>query len=157
MLGRLWPRFALEACFLIGVAVVAGLLDLSVVQIFAVMAVAYLATVVLEWTASHVRRAPKAAAAEAPAVAPGVEVADGVVAVTVHPSKSAWEREPEPEAEPEPEVEPELELEPEPAPEPEPEVEREPELGAEPEPELELELEPEPELKWSGSQNRGGA
>ena len=62
MLGRLWPRFALEACFLIVVAVVAGLLDLSVVAIFAVMALAYAATVLLEWTASRVRSSPKSAA-----------------------------------------------------------------------------------------------
>ena len=44
MLGRLWPRFALEACFLVGVAVVAGLLHLATVAIVAVMLIAYLAT-----------------------------------------------------------------------------------------------------------------
>ena len=91
MLGRLWPRFALEACFLLIVALVAGLLDLSVVAIFAVMAVAYAVTVALEWTAARVRSSPKSAAQpEAPA--PALE-APGVVAVTVHPSESAWERE----------------------------------------------------------------
>ena len=62
MLGRLWPRLALEACFLIVVAIVAGLLDLSVVAIFAVIAVAYAATVLLEWTTSRVRSASKPAA-----------------------------------------------------------------------------------------------
>ena len=91
MLGRLWPRLALEACFLIVVAIVAGLLDLSVVAIFVVMAVAYAATVLLEWTTSRVRSAPKPAA-EPAAPAPALE-APGVVAVTVHPSESAWERE----------------------------------------------------------------
>ena len=50
MLGRLWPRLALEALFLIVVALVAGLLDLSVVAIFVVMAIAYVATVLPEWT-----------------------------------------------------------------------------------------------------------
>ena len=43
MLGRLWPRFALEACFLIGVAAVAWLLDLSTPAIVVAMAVAYAA------------------------------------------------------------------------------------------------------------------
>ena len=55
MLGRLWPRFALEACFLVAVAVVAGLLHLATSAIVAVMVVAYLATVVLEWTASRMK------------------------------------------------------------------------------------------------------
>ena len=53
MLGRLWPRFALEACFLIVVALVAGLLDLSFWAIVVVMAVAYAVTVALEWTVSQ--------------------------------------------------------------------------------------------------------
>ena len=114
MLGRLWPRFALEACFLIVVAVVAGLLDLSLVAIIVVMAVAYGATVALEWTAARVRSSPESAA-EPVAAAPALQ-ADGVVAVTVHPSESAWERE---QAEDEDEVqEPELTREPEPEPEP---------------------------------------
>ena len=60
MLGRLWPRLALEACFLIVVAIVAGLLDLSVVAIFAVIAVAFAATVLLEWTTFRVRSAAEA-------------------------------------------------------------------------------------------------
>ena len=42
MLGRLWPRFALEAFFLIAVALVAGLLNLSVAEVVVVMAAAYL-------------------------------------------------------------------------------------------------------------------
>ena len=54
MLGRLWPRFALEAVFLVAVAVGAGLLHLSTAAIVTVMLVAYLATVVVEWTASRV-------------------------------------------------------------------------------------------------------
>ena len=102
MLGRLWPRLALEACFLIVVAIVAGLLDLSVVAIFAVMAVAYAATVLLEWTTSRVRSASKPAA-EPAAPAPALE-APGVVAVTVHPSESAWEREEDEVEEAEPET-----------------------------------------------------
>jgi len=55
MLGRLWPRFALEACFLVGVVVVAGLLHLTTAAIVAVMVVAYLATVAVEWTAARAR------------------------------------------------------------------------------------------------------
>ena len=56
MFGRLWPRFALEAFFLIAVALVAGLLDLSVTEVIVVMAVAYGLTVAFELLAWRSRR-----------------------------------------------------------------------------------------------------
>ena len=56
MLGRLWPRFALEAFFLIAVALVAGLLNLSVAEVVVVMAVAYLLTVAFELFSWRARR-----------------------------------------------------------------------------------------------------
>ncbi|HWH06447.1 MAG TPA: hypothetical protein VNT23_08425, partial [Gaiellaceae bacterium] len=56
MLGRAWPRFALLALFLLAVAVVVGTLGLDIPQIVAVMLVAYLLTVVVEWAASRPRR-----------------------------------------------------------------------------------------------------
>ena len=66
MLGRVWPRFALEAFFLIAVALIAGLLNFSVAEVIVVMAVAYLLTVALElvsWRARRSRREPVAPAA----------------------------------------------------------------------------------------------
>jgi hypothetical protein len=72
VLGRLWPRFALEAFFLIGVALVAGLLNFSVAQVVAVMAVAYVLTVALELAAWRGRRTPATAAVETPAEEVGV-------------------------------------------------------------------------------------
>ena len=53
MQNRLWPRLALEACFLAGVAVVAGLLHLSTAAIVAVMFVAWLLTAAVEWAVSR--------------------------------------------------------------------------------------------------------
>src|SRR5687767_15216139 len=120
MLGRLWPRFALEACFLIGVAVVAGLLHLTTLAIVAVMLIAYLATVAVEWTASRAAR-PKAEARLAaepetvvePALEPALEpepaLAGGIVGVdTTDPlAVERWvvavAAEPESKTEPEPE------------------------------------------------------
>ena len=60
MLGRLWPRFALEAFFLVAVALVAGLLNLSVAEVIIVMAVAYLLTVVVELVSWRARRSGQA-------------------------------------------------------------------------------------------------
>lgn len=120
MLGRLWPRFVLEACFLIAVAVIAGLLRLSTPAIVAVMLISYLATVAVEWTASrgrdggHRRPAPaRAASVSAP------EPAGGIVTVRPAPplpeefADEAWlDALPD---RPEPEPEPDRESEPEPA------------------------------------------
>lgn len=53
MPGRLGPRFALEAVFLIALAVAMGLADLSSTAIIVVMAVAWLLVAVVEWLASR--------------------------------------------------------------------------------------------------------
>ncbi|HWG56624.1 MAG TPA: hypothetical protein VNT58_08920, partial [Gaiellaceae bacterium] len=81
MAGRVWRRFFLLALFLLAVAVVVGLLGLERDEIIAVMLVAYLVTVGVEWAASRPRSAadgaesratpaPAVAAAHAPAPAP---------------------------------------------------------------------------------------
>jgi len=75
VLGRLWPRFALEAFFLVAVALVAGLLTLSVTEVIVVMAVAYLLTVVLEFVSWRARRSGPAATAEPDA--PDADQGDG--------------------------------------------------------------------------------
>ena len=167
MLGRLWPRFALEALFLIAVALVAGLLDFSVTQVILVMAVAYLLTVALELGAWQSRRRSSPAAETAPPAEEVTVLEPAGAAVTVR----SGDRPPRPEEEetwvdplpaaaglqepePEPEPEPLPTAEPQP-PEPQPEVEHEPEPAAalpqltavpepEPEPEQEQEQEPEP-------------
>ena len=92
MLGRIWPRFALEAFFLIAVALIAGLLNLSVMGVVVVMAVAYLCTVVFEFVSWRARRSRPAVAAEAPIEQMTVhEPVGGVVAVR------AGDRPPRPE------------------------------------------------------------
>ena len=160
MLGRIWPRFALEAFFLLAVALIAGVLNLSVTGVVVVMAVAYLCTVLFEFVSWRARQSRPAVAAAAPIDEMTVhEPAGGVVAVR------AGDRPPRPRedetwldqfapAEPEPgaklvveEVEPEPEPEPEPEEEVDPEAEAEPTAEpqpAEPQPDVE-EPEPEPE------------
>ena len=173
MLGRLWPRFALEAFFLIAVALAAGLLNLSVAEVVVVMAAAYLLTVAFElfsWRARRSRRSPGAAAAVEEL--PVHEPPNAIVTVRAGdrpprpeedemwldqlavPDEDA-EPDPAPTAEPQPaEPQPDVAPEPEPVSEPEPEPEPEsisPQLvavaGPEPEPEREPEpvREPEPE------------
>ena len=151
MLGRLWPRFALEAFFLIAVALAAGLLDLSATQVIVVMAVAYASTVAFELGAWYVRRAAQARADaavvelfEPPAGSvvvragdrpPRPEEDEAWLGQLAEPEAPQPQPDPEPE-EPEPEEpEPEAEQEePEPEPQPEPEPEPEPQPEAEPEP-----------------------
>jgi hypothetical protein len=53
MPGRLGPRFALEAVFLIALAVAMGLADLSATAIIVVMAVAWFLVAIVEWLASR--------------------------------------------------------------------------------------------------------
>jgi hypothetical protein len=53
MPARLGPRFALEAVFLIALAVAMGLADLSATAIIAVMAVAWFLVAIVEWLASR--------------------------------------------------------------------------------------------------------
>jgi hypothetical protein len=152
VLGRVWPRFALEAFFLIAVALVAGLLDLSVTEVILVMAVAYGLTVAFELAAWRWRRRARPAVAK---TAPAETAAAEAVPV-VEPSGAAvvvraGDRPPRPEEDetwldqivaPEPEPAAELVEEPEPEPEPEPETEPEPE--PEPEPESLPTAEPQP-------------
>ena len=111
MFGRPWPRLALLASFLIAVALVAGLLDLSVTQIVLAMAAAYLLAVVVEWTASRQQRRPAEPAVAETAAAAAYEPLDDFVV-----TQPEWLADPE-EEEPEPEPEPEQE-EPEQKPQP---------------------------------------
>jgi len=164
VLGRLWPRFALEAFFLVAVALVAGLLNLSVTEVVVVMAIAYLLTVVFELVTWRARRAGGSDVAEAQ-VGDSVAVDEptsAIVAVRAgdrppRPEEDeAWLDQPAPATqepaaietaaevvEPEPELEPELEPAREQEPEPTPTAEPQP---AEPQPEVEeSEAEPEPE------------
>jgi outer membrane biosynthesis protein TonB len=143
MPGRFGPRFALEAVFLILLAVAAGLADLRPVVIVGIMAAAWALVALLEffseriafmrpfgtsyWRAEPAReeieQEPEAAVQAEPEPGPARE-----------PGPT---REPEPAGEPEParavepQPEPEPEPEPEPQPEPEPEPEPEPMLAAE--------------------------
>lgn len=164
MPGGLGVRFALEVAFLVAVAAVAALLDLSWIAIVAVMGVAWLAMTAVEWRSSRParERAPARPAAAPPAAPAPAPVGEGIVAV----KPERWRaEEPLPrtewvEGEPAaPVVEPEilararvLPREPEPVavvPEPEPEIETEPEPEMEPEPvalpQLAAVPEPEPE------------
>lgn len=146
--GRLGLRFALEALFLVLLAVAAGLADLRPLYIVLIMAVAWFLVALIEFTAERISRAPLSYLLPPPAepvedtgeppwpmpeertiVAPPEQVA--VV--------------PEPEPAPEPEPLPEPEPEPEPLPEPEPVAEKAPEPEPEPEPVAEEAPEPEPE------------
>ena len=150
--GRLGLRFALEALFLVLLAIGAGLADLRPALIVIVMAVAWVLVAVIEFTAERIAASPLSyllpQRAEAQEEAPErtawpMPEERTVVAPPVRPVQP----EPEAEAEPEPAPEPEVVPEPEPEPAPEPEVvpEPEPEPEAKPEPEPEIAVEPEPE------------
>ena len=119
--GRLGLRFALEALFLVLLAIGAGLADLRPAFIVLVMAVAWLLVAIVEYTAERISAAPLSyllpqrgdpPADEAEAAWPMPEERT-VVAPPERP-------EPEPEPEPEREPEPELPLDEEQEPEPEP-------------------------------------
>jgi hypothetical protein len=114
MWGRLGPRFAVEAAFLILLAVGLGLADEDWVVIVAVMAAGWALVSVIELVASRRPASPWAAERAAPAEVPVVaeEVPSGPVAVEA-PPPSAAEPEPEPVA---PEPEPGAHPLPEPAP-----------------------------------------
>jgi len=113
MPGRLGPRFAIEALFLIALAVGAAYADLASKWIVLVMAGGWLVVALLElsadriWAAAPPWRRPYYVPVSPPRAEP----------VAAPPSLDG-EREPgaEPEPEPAPEPEPEPELEPEPAP-----------------------------------------
>jgi hypothetical protein len=149
MPARMGPRFAIEALFLIALAVGVAYADLATKWIFVVMAGGWLVVALLELTADRIWAAapPWRRPYYVPASPPRAEP----VAATPPPAavEPEAEAEPEPAAELEPEPEPEPELEPaaehEVEPEPEPEAVTmiaprvEPSAGAPPEPEPEAE------------------
>src|SRR6266700_485358 len=107
MPARMGPRFAIEALFLIALAVGVAYADLATKWIFVVMAGGWLVVALLEltadriWAAAPPRAEPVAATPPPAAVEPEAEA------------------EPEPAAEPEPELEPAAEEEVEQEPQPE--------------------------------------
>ena len=125
--GRLGLRFALEALFLVLLAVGAGLADLRPGLIVLVMAVAWLLVAIVEFTAERISASPLTYLVPLRGEPPVEEAEPSwpmpeertVVAPPEHPEpKPEPEAEPEPEPEPEPQPEPELPLaadEPEPA------------------------------------------
>ncbi|HSS79638.1 MAG TPA: hypothetical protein VLK24_00440 [Gaiellaceae bacterium] len=109
--GRLGFRFALEALFLVLLAIGAGLANLSAGFIVLVMAIAWLLVAIVEYTAERISASPLSYLLPQ-RVEPPVDEAEAswpmpeertVVAPPEHP-------EPEPEPEPGPEPEPELPL-----------------------------------------------
>src|SRR5947207_6817214 len=110
MPGRLGPRFAIEALFLIALAVAAAYADLASKWIVVVMAGGWLVVALIELTADRIW------AAAPPWRRPYYVPASPPRAEPVAASRPAVE--PEPEAEAEPQAEPEPEPEPEPQPEP---------------------------------------
>src|ERR671930_83645 len=128
MPGRLGPRFAIEALFLIALAVGAAYADLERKWIALVMAVGWLVVALLElaadrsWAAAPPWRRPNYMAAPSPSA----EARVGAPAPPAAPPQPKPEpvprREPEPFPEREPEPRPEPEPEPVPVPEPEPEA-----------------------------------
>jgi hypothetical protein len=129
MPGRLGPRFAIEALFLIALAVGVAYADLASKWIFVVMAGGWLVVALLELSADRIWAAapPWRRPYYVPASPPRAEPVAAPPAV----------------AEPEPAAKAEPAAEPKPVPEPEPVAEQAP--GPEPEPEPATEPEPEPE------------
>jgi len=129
MPGRMGPRFAIEALFLIALAVGVAYADLASKWIFVVMAGGWLVVALLELSADRIWAAapPWRRPYYVPASPPRVEPVAAPPAV----------------AEPEPAAKAEPAAEPKPVPEPEPVAEQAP--GPEPEPEPATEPEPEPE------------
>jgi outer membrane biosynthesis protein TonB len=114
----LGPRFLIEAGFIVAVAVVAGIADLSTWAIIGVVAAAWILVALVElgmW-ARHMprpRRAPAPAPAPQPAPQPEAVVIKREPVPTPQPPLIAAappppEPEPEPQPEPEPEPEPEV-------------------------------------------------
>ena len=129
--GRLGLRFALEALFLVLLAIGAGLADLRPVVIVLVMAVAWVLVALIEFTAERVAAAPTSYLLPAPRQP---EEAESERVPWPPPEERTVvappERPPEPEQQPEAESEPQPESEPE----PEPEVVEEHEPEAQPAP-----------------------
>jgi len=157
MPGRLGPRFAIEALFLIALAVGVAYADLSRKWIAIVMAGGWLIVALIELTAERIWatappwRRPDYYAAPAPRREP----------VAAPPAPVAAKPKPAPQASPEPEPVAEAEAEPEPEaatvigpperPNLEPEPEPEPESQLEPIPTTRPKLEPldaKPKRRW---------
>jgi hypothetical protein len=170
MPGRLGPRFALEALFLIALAVGAAFADLDARWIAAIMAAGWVIVALLEWTAERLwatlppwRRpyySVGTPVAAPPPLLPPVEpepepelLPEPQPQLLPEPVPVAVAAVREPEPEPEPVYEPEPEtmivspVEPQPEREPEPEPVAEAEPVAEPEPAAEADPQPEPELQ----------
>ena len=184
--GRLGLRFALEALFLVLLAIGAGLADLRPALIVLVMAVAWVLVAIVEFTADRISSSPLSYLLPEPGAAGPEEEAERVAwpmpeeRTVVAPPEAvaaperaatpvAAEAVPEGEPLPEPKPAPEPEPEPEPEQRQEQEAEPRPEPGAaaggatpreEPEPESDLEPEPEsdlePEPVASGGSDRAG-
>jgi len=113
--GRLGIRFALEALFLVLLAVGAGLADLRPVFILLVMAVAWLFVALAEFAAERIARSPVSyllpaeAGPEAEQEEPERVFGPPVEERTVVAPPQALEETQEPVARPEPEAEPEAE------------------------------------------------
>jgi outer membrane biosynthesis protein TonB len=130
--GRLGLRFALEALFLVLLAVGAGLADLRPALIVLVMAVAWLLVAAVEFTAERIAAAPASYLLPAPAQPeeaepeqvfwPPPEERTVVESLQRPPEPAAVEPGTQPEPEPEPELEPEPEPVQEQAEEPDPEA-----------------------------------
>ncbi len=120
-------RFLIEAGFIIGVAVIAGIEQLSTWWIIAVVASAWIIVAVVEivvWARPMMARTSFPVVAEAPDAAVAPVAAPPPVTVRVRPLESGlepqWEPEPTPAPSPEP---PRIVPAPPPLPEPEPEPE----------------------------------
>jgi hypothetical protein len=149
------PRFAIEALFLIALAVGVAYADLASKWIFVVMAGGWLVVALLElsadriWAAAPPWRRPYYVPASPPRAEP--VAAPPAVAEPEPAAKAEPAAEPKPVPEPEPEPEPVAEQAPVPEPEPEPATEPEPEpeavtmiaVRAEPAAAAEPEAEPE--------------
>jgi hypothetical protein len=124
--GRLGLRFALEALFLVLLALGAGLADLSAGFIVLVVAVGWLLVAIVEFTAERIAASPLTYLLPQRAEPPAGEADERWPMPEERTIVAPLEQsEPEPEPEPGPEAEPEPE--PEPVPEPEPAVDEAPE------------------------------
>jgi len=123
----LGPRFLIEAGFIVAVAVVAGVADLSTWAIIGAVAAAWILVALVEMAvwARHARR-PKTGgptpAAEPPVLAERESMDEVPQSREAPPAPKIAAAPPPPEPEPEPDPEPEPEPEPESTPGPEPEV-----------------------------------
>jgi outer membrane biosynthesis protein TonB len=138
--GRLGLRFALEALFLVLLAVGAGLAGLRPLYIVLIMAVAWVLVAIVEFTADRISRAPLSYLLP-PRTEPAEDADEPSWPMPEERTIVAPPEQASPEPEQEPEPLPEPEPEPEPVPEPEPMAEEAPEPEEPVEPEEPLEQE----------------